>query len=81
MWRGLVAELHLLSAEPPGKDVLAIIKEVLAEAEAGRLSSVAIAVVYRDGATGNCWSSPPNAGLQIGAVATLQAKLMRAVIE
>ena len=76
-----MADLHVIEAEPPGEDVLAKLRETLAEAEAGNLSSVAIAVVYRDGSTGSAWSSPPSAGLQLGSVTALQARLAKRIID
>lgn len=72
-----MAELKVLDAEPIGEDVIAKLEEALAEAREGRLSSVAIATVERDGTTNRSWSTAPSMSLLIGSVARLQAALIR----
>ena len=72
-----MADVHVLDAEPPGEDVVAKLEEALGKARAGEFSSVAMAVVYRDGSAGRSWSKPPSLSLLIGAVARLEAALIR----
>jgi hypothetical protein len=74
-------DLHVLDSAPIADGVIEKLREALDEAEAGHLSSVAIAVVYRDGATGTSWSSPPSTGTLIGAVTLLQARLARLILD
>ena len=68
--------LSVIEAEPVGADVIDRLEELLEKARAGEISSVAAAVVYRDGSTGSCWSSAPSFGLLIGSTAVLQANLI-----
>ena len=71
------AFLHALDAEPAvSPDVIARLSEVVEAISQDRISSVALAVVYRDGTTGTCWSTPPSHGLLIAAVARLQHRLL-----
>lgn len=76
-----MADLVPLDAEPPGEGVVALLEQWLDMARAGRLSSVAIAGVYRDGDTGDGWSRLHSLPTQIGAVAILQAKLTGLISE
>ena len=70
-----MADLHTISAEPPSKDAVAVIERVLTEAREGRISSVAIAHVDREGCVTAEWSKPPSVGLLLGAVARLAHRL------
>ncbi len=72
------AELHEIQPEPAGENVIARLEEALEAARAGKLSSVALAIVYRDGCTGSGWSDIQNWSLQIGAIVLLQAQMLRA---
>ena len=72
-----MAELVQLDAEPIGSDVIEKLEEVLTAARDGKISSVAFAVVYRDGTTGRGWSKPPSLSLLIGSIARLEAALIR----
>lgn len=74
-------DLHVIEAEPEANDIAEKLRAALADAEAGRLSSIAIAVVYRDGATGNSWSKMPSIGTLVGSVALLQARLQRLILD
>lgn len=69
--------LKVIDAEPVGEDVAAKLQEALEKANAGELSSVAVAVVYRDGTCGSSWSSAPSLSCLIGAVTRLQHSLIR----
>jgi hypothetical protein len=72
------AELRVLDAEPPASDTVAKLEEALERARSGQLSSVAIAVVYRDGTCGQCWSQAPSLSCLIGAVTRMQHALIDA---
>jgi hypothetical protein len=71
-------ELCVLDAEPAvSPDVADRLTELCKAVEEDKVSSVGIAVVYRDGSTGTCWSTPPSYGLLIAAVAHLQFRLLQ----
>ena len=74
-------DLHVLEAEPIGEDVVAKLEEALTKAKAGEISSVAIAIVHRDGSTNYSWSKAPSMSLLIGCTARLQAGLIRRLEE
>jgi hypothetical protein len=73
--------LRVIEAEPVGGDIVDKLQTALNEALAGRLSSVAIAVVYRDGATGSSWSEAPSLGLLLGSATLLQARIAKLVTD
>jgi hypothetical protein len=76
---GLAENIRVLDAEPVSTSaVIEKLEEALEQARSGQLSSVAIAVVYRDGCTGRSWSPPPSRSCLIGAVARLQHGLIEA---
>lgn len=60
--------LSVLEAEDPGRGVIERLEEALEQAREGKVSSVAIALVYRNGSTNTAWSHPPNMMLLAGAV-------------
>ncbi len=70
------AKLRVLEAEPIAEDVIAKLEEALERAKLGELSSVAIAVVYRSGCSGQSWSQCQSLPALIGSVATLNHKLL-----
>ncbi len=72
------AELHVITAEPVATDIVAVLEGVLTEARAGRLSSVAIATVDRQGIVNSAWSKPPSTSAMMGAIERLKWKLMQA---
>lgn len=72
------AKLVAITAEPaPGPDIAERLAEVCKEVAADKISSVAIAVVYRDGTTNRSWSTARSLSLLIGAVERLKAALIR----
>jgi len=71
-----MADLIAIHAEPEGEDIIEQLESWLALARDGKLSSVAVAVVYRDGSTGDGFSKIHSLGTQIGAVAVLQSRLI-----
>lgn len=74
-----MASLISIDAEPAGGDVVERIEEVLAMARAGELSSIAMALVYRDGSIGHCRSRAPSRGLMLGALSRCMHKLNEAM--
>jgi len=72
-----MTKLKVIDAEPIGVDVVATLESVLERAREGRISSVAIAMVYRDGSTNRTWSKSPSLSALVGAVARLLAALIR----
>jgi len=75
------AALSTVDVEPVNKDVAERIGELLAMAVKGEISSIAYAVVYRDGNTGNGWSELHNYSLMIGGVRRLEHKLIQAIYD
>jgi hypothetical protein len=75
---GIPVELCVIDAEPAiSPDVIERLTELTKAIEKDEVSSIGIAVVYRDGSTGTCWSTPPSYGLLIAAVAHLQHRLLQ----
>ena len=66
---------HVITAEPQGASIVERLEEVLEQARAGALSSIAIAVVERDGSTGGAWSDAPSMPLLLGSVIRLAHRL------
>lgn len=72
----MTAEVEVLDSEPPNtEDVIAKLEEALAEAREGKISSVAIATVYRDGSSGRSWSKRHSQTAMIGSVDLLRYAL------
>lgn len=72
----MTAEIEVIDSEPPNtEDVVAKLEEALAEAREGKVSAVAIAVVYRDGSSGRSWSKRHSQTAMIGAVDLLRHAL------
>ncbi|MBY0394843.1 MAG: hypothetical protein K2X91_00020 [Thermoleophilia bacterium] len=71
-----MTEVTVIPCEPdPNPTVIERLEETLALAREGRISAVTIAIVYRDGSTGDCRSRLPSIGTMIGAVSVLHARL------
>lgn len=70
-------KLAVVDVEPIGKDVVEKIGEVLGAASAGEIAAVAIAVTYRNGATGHSWSEQHNYSLMLGGIERMKAQLAR----
>lgn len=68
----MTAELRVLTAEPLGEGIVELLERYLEDAKAGKLSSLAIAAVDREGCMDCGWSLAPPAGLLMGAIARLQ---------
>lgn len=69
-------DLTVITPHPAGQGIVAYLEQLLEQARAGELSAIAVAKVYRDGTTGSGWSEVPALAAMIGAVTTLQAKLV-----
>lgn len=69
--------LTVIPSEPQGRSVQATLKAVLADAKAGAISSIAIAIVHRDGGVAEAWSELPSVPAMIGATARLLHSLNR----
>lgn len=63
-----MADLEVIEPEGVSPDLVETIERVLEKAKAGELSSVGIAVVFRDGSTDTTWSKPPTFATLLGAV-------------
>ncbi len=72
-----MTDIRVIESEPIGDSIVERLEETLQAARDGRLSSVAIAVVYRDGTTGRSWSKIPSRSTLVGSVAMLQYELIR----
>lgn len=73
--------MDVIDCEPPTGDTVMILEDVLRMAQEGRISAVAIAVVYRDGSTGDAWSKPLSTAALIGAVTVLQTRLTHRITD
>ena len=77
----MTRSLRVIEAEPQGKNIITTLEWALDEARKGNLSSIGLAVVYRDGSIDHHWSDAPNCSLLIGSCARLQAAIIRSVDE
>lgn len=75
-----MSNLRVIEPEGIGNSVIDALENTLELAKQGRLSSVAIAYVQRDGTTGQTVSDMPHQAAQIGSVAILLAHLTAAPI-
>lgn len=72
----MTAEVEVLDSEPPNTDdVVAKLEEALQAARDGKISAVAIAIVYRDGSSGRSWSKRHSETAMIGSVGLLHHAL------
>jgi hypothetical protein len=72
----VAAELHEIKPEPPAESAIERLEEALELAREGKLSAVALALVYRDGNTGSSYSKLGNVSAMVGALERLQFSLM-----
>lgn len=73
--------LRAISPEPRDASVIDTLEDVLAEARKGEISSVSLAIVYRNGETGTAWSALPRQSVMLGAVGRLQFAIARQLEE
>lgn len=74
----MTAQLFPIDCAPKaGDDLRELLDDLIAMHAKGELSSVAVAVVYRTGATSVGYSTAPSYATLIGGVARLQHKLLR----
>lgn len=70
-----MADLRAIDAEPLAANIIEVLEEALNRARAGKLSSVGLALVYRDGTIGAMWSDLPSRPAMLGSVSRLAHKL------
>jgi hypothetical protein len=70
-----VADLIAIEAEDQAADIIDTLERVLEKARAGELSSVAVALVYRNGSVGHRRSALPSFPVMVGALNRLIHKL------
>jgi hypothetical protein len=70
------AKLRTIEPEPLGEGIVKALEGALELARDGKLSSVAIALVYRDGCAGNVSSFMPSRAAMVGSLAMLQDKII-----
>ena len=73
----MAAELREITCEPPIGNVAERLAELQVEIDAGLISAIAFAVVYRDGCTGQGHSFLHSRATMIGALARLQYRLLK----
>lgn len=74
----MTAKLYKIDSIPGdhSADMKRMLGEMLEQVEAGEISSIAIAVVHRDGCTGSSYSPQTNVGTQIDALEWLKHRLL-----
>lgn len=77
----MMATVRVIEAEPHGSGIVEMLEDWLKEARGGRISSLALAVVHRDGAISAEWSEAPSMPLLIGAASRLTWRLNNALEE
>lgn len=70
-----MSKLHALDPEPAAANVIETLEEALEMARNGELSSVAIALVYRDGCSGAIWSFLHSRVAALGSISRLAHKI------
>ena len=75
-----MTKLHAINPEPPvSPDVIERLTEVCDWVRDDQVSSIAIAVVHRDGGVSTVWSRPPAIVTLLGAVERLKFRLAQAM--
>lgn len=76
----MTAKLLTIEPNPPvSEDVIDILREACAWVEKDQVSSIAIAVIHRDGSASTSWSGSATAPTLIGAVERLKYNLLRSM--
>lgn len=65
------AQLHTITAEPQGVGIVELLEEYLVQAKEGKLSSIAVAAIDREGCSDVGWSRAPSGMLLVGAISRL----------
>jgi len=73
--------LRLITSAPPCENIADVMDELLEMMQAGGVSSLAIAMVDRDGCANTIYSHAPSLSTLIGAVSVLQHRLCQALID
>ena len=72
-----VAELKFITAAPVGKGAAERLGTALGLAASGEVSSVAIAIVRRDGSPEWMWSDAPNTSTLLGSIERMKYAMMQ----
>ncbi|MDB5707868.1 MAG: hypothetical protein JWN66_4984 [Sphingomonas bacterium] len=64
-------ELRVITAEPPGEGVIDLLEAALERAKKREISSIALALVDRDGCCESGWSFAPSQTILVGAISRL----------
>ena len=76
------AKLVEITPNPPVSPAVAeLLNELTQWVEDGKVSSLAVAVVHRDGSTSTGWSSPATLATLVGAVERVKYRLIEAMGE
>lgn len=70
-----MADLHAIEPEPLAPGLVELVEQVRDLVAAGGVSSVAVAIVHRDGTMQALWTEAPSMGLLIGSATRLVHKL------
>lgn len=76
-----MAELRVIDAIPPGKDLSDYLEHVTEKVANGEVSAMAVALVYRDGSTGSGYSHLSNTATMVGSLEALKSKLIRDMLD
>lgn len=63
------------------EDALRVLEIALADAQAGEIEAVAIAVVRPDGAANACWSTAENTITLLGSVDLLRGRIVKGLLD
>ena len=73
--------LHAIEPEPVAEGIIEVLEEVLESAKSGKVSSVAIAVVLRDGAPDWAMSYLPCVSTMLGTIDRMHFAIMQETVE
>lgn len=73
--------LTTIDSIPVSDDIIETLENVIELARTNQISAVAIAMVYRDGSTGQRWSNLHNTSSMIGSLTILIHKLVKRIID
>jgi len=68
--------MHIVDTKIVNQDLVSLLKEFLAEAEAGELQCVAIAGLYHDGSTQSAWQFNGRLNSLLGEISVLQHTML-----
>jgi hypothetical protein len=73
--------LTVIEAQPTGEGIVELLAEVAAAAEAGKVSSIACAVVYRDGSPDWVVSDLPCISTMLGTIDRMHFTILQGTME